>query len=143
MSVKNHKALCHICNHKERKEIEYDFINGYSIAELLIKYDIERYSFERHLKRFPKIREDRSANVVKHLDRFLEHSSIGKFHIDSPDFLKAEALKLEQMGIIKRGTVVNNTQSVTVVEVEKARDNNVKSGLNRFGYALQTEDIEK
>ena len=142
MSINNHKAACTICNHAQRKELEDDFINGFSVLEICEKYKIERYTLERHLRRFPKIREERSNNIVRHLDRFLEHSSIGRFHIDSPDFLKAASLKAETKGLIKRGTVVNQNTTVNVAVVEEARKKNLEAGLNRFQYTLANEDKE-
>jgi hypothetical protein len=139
-NVHNHRLHCNVCNHKELKDIEADWIAGYSFVEIATKYNVPKYSIERHARYFKRLQDARDKNLVGHLDRFIAHGSVGSMHVDSPVYLKALALKMEARGIIKRGTVVNNTQTVNVAVVEETRQKNVETGLNRFRFTLKEDE---
>jgi len=69
-----HSAHCRVCAHDQRQEIEDDFVDWKSTAQIVREYRLaNRYSVYRHMRAlnlFPK----RRRNVRAALERIIEHA---------------------------------------------------------------------
>jgi hypothetical protein len=71
VSQGRHEAVCSICAHPQREEIEQEFINWGSAARMAKTYKVCRESFYRHAHAF-HLMDKRRRNVRAALEKIIE-----------------------------------------------------------------------
>jgi len=135
MNMKLHEGKCNVCNSPSRKEIERDYINGFSLREIETEYPgISAMSMCRHVQAFPELREKRSPEAI--LDRIIEHGAIGKMRIDPRVLLLAVQTKLKMAGKLSdSGRQDINVNVVVQQEGKEQLEQNRRLAIDRLRYS--------
>ena len=77
ISQSRHEAQCTVCQHKDRSEIEQEFLNWCSPSKIAKGHGITRDALYRHAHALG-LMEKRSRNVRAALERLIEHADVVK-----------------------------------------------------------------
>ena len=141
--MSKHPERCAVCNSLKRKEIEADYVNGFSLREIEHEYpELAKNSMWNHANAFPKLREKRANNTEAILDRIIENGAIGSMKIDGHLLLKALQTKLKLLGKLYDGgkTGDTNVQVIVTQEGKEELEKNRRLAHDKLRYTPERYD---
>jgi hypothetical protein len=134
--MEDHKRNCKICNSDDRNDIEKEYMAWTPIVQIVSNHPaINDGNIQRHVIA-TGLREKRSKNSDAMINAIIERGMNAVQTINSVALIRAIELKCRKAGeLSKDGTPVN--LHLTIEQIEKKRSENLKEGLNRFGYAVE------